>query len=340
MRSKHIALSALVVLTVVLSVPLFAQEANHKPCLCQPAITPTSGMAKTAFVATVHYSDPDGDVPARVVVYVDNAAYPMRLIKGKAYDGVYRAKLTLPAGEHSYYFYTEDSRGLSERFPRYGAKKGPFVGAKKPYNRLPLLTEGGVYFAHGTAQDIYTYTVNYRDLDCPPSPTVRVIVDGIPHEMKLHSGKPNDGIYLYQTTLPVGPHGYYFTAKDRNGDCVSLPANGFLRGPDVAESANTPPALSENRLYPPIGSHRTKYGYTVEYRDLEQDAPAVALIYVDGVPHAMKLAASKAYNGLYVYRTYHHIATDHNYYFYFEDGRGGECRFPERGSFHGPVAVN
>ena len=339
MRSKHIALSALVALTLVLLAPVFAQEANHKPCLCQPMFKPLDGLAKTAFVATVKYQDADGDLPAKVVVYVDNSAYPMRLVKGKAGDGLYRARLTLPPGEHSYYFYTEDSRGQSERWPRYGAKKGPFVGGKRPYNRMPLLTDGGVYFENGTDTDIYTFTVKYFDRDCPPPPKLRAVVDGIAHDMSLHKGTPNDGIYLYQAMLPAGPHAYYFIAKDQNGGCVTHPANGFLRGPEVTQLSNTPPVLSEAKVNPPIGSHRTKYSYTVQYRDMDQDVPSVALIYVDDIPHAMKLVASKAYSGLYVYRTNHHLAADHNYYFYFEDGRGGVCRYPARGSFHGPVAV-
>ncbi|MEO0081047.1 MAG: hypothetical protein ABIL25_01995 [candidate division WOR-3 bacterium] len=341
MREKHgrVATVIAVLTVVVLSAPLFAAPANNKPCLCQPTIKPMDGVARTTYVATVRYSDPDGDAASVVNVCVDDVAYPMRLVKGRPDNGTYQARLTLPPGEHSYYFYAEDARGMSERFPRYGAKSGPFVGSRKPYNRLPMLSEGGVYFDWGSDRDIYTFTVRYQDKDCPKPPTVRVVVDGIVHDMKLHNGTPNDGIYLYQAVLPAGPHAYYFVARDGNGDCITHPRYGFLRGPEVQKLPNSPPELRYPKVIPPAGSHLTRYSYTVEYEDKDFDPPAVALIYIDDIPHPMRLAATKPYYGIYVFRTNLHISPYHNYYFYFEDGKGGTCRLPARGKFHGPVVT-
>ncbi len=330
-----------VLAAATLVIPAFAQEANNKPCLSQPEFRPLEGgLTRTTYVASVRYSDPDGDPPARISIYVDGEAYPLRFASGKVAKGVYRARLTLPKGEHTYYFQVEDARGQTERLPRYGAWRGPFVGSRAPYNRLPILSEGGVHYASSTSKDIYTYTVRYQDKDGKAPPRqVRVFIDGIPHQMKLHSGEPNDGIYLYETCLAPGSHHYYFSAEDDRGDCVSHPRYGFIRGPEVYETPNSPPRLSSNRITPPIGNHLSRYTYTVEYRDADNDPAALALIYIDGIPHQMSLAAGKPYNGLYVYRTKHFLAADHQYYFYFEDGRGGVCRFPERGSFHGPVVM-
>jgi hypothetical protein len=341
MRRQHSALAAaVVVLTfLVVAAPSFAQT-NLKPCLCQAMIRPIDGVARTTFVATVRYYDADGDAPEAVMVYVDDNAYPMQLVKGRAYDGIYRARFTLAPGEHEYYFFARDARGMSERYPRYGAKHGPYVGTRKLYNRQAILTEGGVWFDYGTDKNIYTFTVHYRDRDICRAPRgVTVFVDGIQHDMKLHKGTPNNGIYLYQAMLPAGPHAYYFVAKDGDGDCVTLPKHGFLRGPEVAESMNTPPVLTDERLIPPTGSHRTKYAYTVHYMDEDADNPSVALIYIDDQPFQLRHAAGKPYSGLYIYRGFHHVGWDHDYYFYFEDGRGGVCRFPERGSFHGPIVT-
>jgi hypothetical protein len=340
-RQHHAFVAALFVpILLVLVAPVFAVETNHKPCLCQPMIRPLDGVTRTTFVATVRYNDPDGDAPASVAVYIDGIAYPMQLVKGRAHDGIYRARLTLGEGEHNYYFYAEDVRGLTERFPRYGAKHGPYVGARKRYNRQAIMTSGGVHFDYGDERSIYTFTVHYRDRDvCRPPKGLTVIVDGIPQMMKLHKGTPNNGIYLYQTLLPAGPHAYYFVAKDGDGGCVSHPQHGYLRGPEVAETFNTPPTLSDNRTIPPSGSYRTKYTYTIHVKDEDFDVPSVALIYIDDVPFQLKLAAGKAYEGLYLYRTRHHVGWDHNYYFYFEDGRGGVARFPEVGTFHGPIVT-
>ena len=348
MRTKHYAFAAAsaVLLVLVLATPTLAAQGNNKPCLCKPMITPMSGTARNVYVATVTYSDPDGDAAAKVEVYINNVPYPMkRLGRGTAAKAMYRARLSLPPGEHTYYFYAEDARGESERFPRYGAYNGPFVGAKKPMNRLPLLTKGGVYFDYGSDQNIYTYTVHYKDTDCPPSPKVQVVVDGIVHDMKLHSGKPNDGVYHYQTRLPEGPHAYYFMAKDRNGDCVNLPTAGFLRGPEVIAMPNSPPTLIDQRLEPAIGGvtdlagFRTRYRFYVHYNDVDGDDPPVALVYIDNFPHAMKRVQGKPANGLYGFTTGEFLSNMHTYYYYFEDGKGGSCRLPEVGVYHGPVVT-
>ncbi len=348
MRTKHYAFAAasVVLMVLVLATPSLATQSNSKPCLGHPKISPMTGVAKTVFVATLNYSDPDGDAAAKVEVYIDNTAYPMKRVgKGKAAQATYRARLTLPPGEHSYYFYAEDVRGATERFPRYGAYNGPYVGAKKPMNRLPILSEGGVYFDYGSNQSIYTYAVHYKDMDCPPSPKVKVVVDGIYHDMKLHSGKANDGIYQYQTLLPVGPHAYYFMARDRNGDCVSLPSAGFLRGPEVVDMPNTPPALLDQRHEPKVGGTRNEWGcpvrynFLVHYNDIDGDDPPVALIYIDNVPHSMKRIKGNAANGLYSYTSGEFLSNMHTYYYYFEDGNGASVRMPEVGVFHGPVVT-
>ena len=362
MRVKHYAFAAasVVLLVLVLASPSVAAQGNAKPCLCHPMISPMKGTAKTVFVATVEYSDPDGDAPARMEVYVDNVAYPMRRASGRPANGVYRARLTLPPGEHSYYFYAEDARGESERFPRYGARTGPFVGTTKPMNLLPILTDGGVYYDYGTNHSIFTYTVHYRDRDlCKPPRHVKVFIDGICHEMKLQSGTDVNrsylnsdcqggktkvapgvsGTYIYQTTLPPGPHAYYFMAVDGDGDCVSLPAHGFIRGPEVTAQTNSAPKLIDQRIEPPTGGTKGRYGFSVHYTDADLDAPATALIYIDNVPHAMKRVKGGAANGLYSYVSRQFLSNMHTYYYYFEDGNGGTCRYPAVGVFHGPVVT-
>lgn len=342
MRIMHSAfVAASVVLAIlVLATPALAVQANNNPCLCKPAMSPMKGTIRTVYVATVNYEDPDGDLPARVEVYVDGTAYPMRLASGKAARGLYRARLTLPPGEHNYYFYTEDIRGGSERFPRYGAVPGPFVGTKTPMNRLAILTDGGVYFDQGSERSIYTYTVSYHDRDdCKPPRAVKAIVDGLPHDMTLHSGTANNGTYLYSTTLEAGPHAYYFVALDGDGDCVTLPGKGFLRGPEVASVPNSRPQLLDQRVEPPLGMPKSTFTFRVNYRDADMDAPSLAMIYVDGVPHKMSRDAGHAGEGLYTFRTREVRGALHDYYFYFEDGRGGTRRYPEVGIFHGPIVT-
>jgi len=298
------------------------------------------GTAKTVYVATVMYHDPDGDLPAKVEVYVDNVAYPMVRVHGAPANGTYRARLTLPPGEHTYSFYTEDTRGASERFPRYGAYNGPSVGTTKPMNRLPILTDGGVYFDNGSERNFYTYTVHYQDPDvCKPPMAVKVFVDGIPHDMKLHAGTQVNGTYVYRAMLPEGQHAYYFMAKDGDGDCAALPEAGFIRGPEIAAAGNTPPTLIDQGVEPATGGMHTHYGFLVHYNDVDFDTPVTALIYVDNIPHAMHLITGSAYNGLYSYVNGEFLEALHTYYYYFEDGKGGSCRLPAIGVFGGPIVT-
>lgn len=343
MRSKHAAFAVAAFVLAALLFPSLASAAgaNNAPCLCQPQIRPMDGTDRTRYVAEVRYTDPDGDAAIRVEVYIDGKPYPMRLVKGKAHDGTWQAKLSLPPGEHNHYFYAEDVRGATERFPRYGARTGPFVGTKqRKFNRVAALTEGGVHYADATSGDVYTYTVHYTDRDkCKPPMAVRVIVDGIPHDMKLHSGDANDGTYLFSTMLKDGPHAYYFVARDANGDCVTHPARGFIRGPLVERKANTSPTLMDESVYPNIGGTGTRFTYSVVYRDAEWDAPSLALIYLDGVPYELKHAGGKAYSGVYTFRTRRTLSAMHDYYYYFEDGKGGARRYPAVGTFHGPVVT-
>lgn len=350
MRTKHYAFAAasVVLLVLVLATPALAVQGNSKPCLCNPTITPMSGTARTVYVATVNYTDPDGDVAAKVEVYIDNVPYPMkRLGRGTAAKATYRARLTLPPGEHTYYFYAEDARGESERFPRYGAHNGPFVGTKsKLHNRMPILTDGGVYYNQGNERNIYTFKVHYKDPElCRPPRIVRVFVDGISHDMSLYSGTSMNGTYIYQTRMPAGPHAYYFAAMDAEGYCVALPAAGFIRGPEVAAAVNTAPALLDHRLEPAVGGvtdlagFQTRYRFYVHYNDVDFDAPTVALVYIDNVPHAMKRVQGKPANGLYGFTTGEFLSNMHTYYYYFEDGKGGSCRLPEVGVYHGPVVT-
>ncbi|MGB9742462.1 MAG: hypothetical protein ACP5JB_04015 [candidate division WOR-3 bacterium] len=344
MRKEHIAFAAawVILLTILASVlPVSAAEVNHRPCLCGPQLVPLQGSARNVYLARVRYSDPDNDPPARVEVYIDGIAYPLRLVKGKAASGIYQARLTLSAGEHNYYFYAEDIRGLAERYPRIGAKPGPYVGkGKEMYNHLPALTSGGYQEDFVTGNNVYTFTVRYQDKDGVKPRAVRVNIDGIWHDMKLLQGEPANGIYYYTTQLAPGNHFYYFAGIDQCGACMLHPAYGVIHGPKVGEKSNSAPRLIGAKLEPPVGYRGSVFTYYVEYRDPDNDPPARAEIYINGHPHRMTLVGGQTYTGRYRFRTKLYPGNFHTYYFYFEDGKGGFYRHPEVGCFHGPIVID
>jgi hypothetical protein len=330
----------LLVLAVGIPV-LYAQEPipNQKPCMYEGTIEPQSGTARTAYIASVHYYDPDGKKPVKIQVFVDDVSYSLKRASGKFNDGIYRCRLTLPPGEHTYYFYGEDDMGREVRMPRYGVKKGPAVSLTKPWIKPAKLSDAGLFQKAGNDKMTYTYTIHYCDPQDKPPQKLYVVVDGIMYPMTLHKGKAYDGSYIAILNLPAGHHAYYFKALDMLGNCISLPEEGFVRGPEVTENMNSSPRLFDVYLDPIIGYKSTKFNYHVTYLDDDFDSPSILKIVIDGESYPLRLKSGKTYNGIYTFSAKQYIGNYHNYYFYCEDGRGGSCRIPETGTYHGPVVV-
>jgi hypothetical protein len=313
---------------------------TEKPWLSDGKILPENGTMRTSYFAQVAYFHPEELSPTSITVFIDGTPYDLRLKKGKPGRGIYRsAPITLPPGEHSFYFLVEDERGQMDRFPRYGEKKGPFVGLKTKYNRKPILSEGGVYFDYGDEKDIYTFTVRYYDPDCNPPRSVICYVNGIECTMALHKGKPSNGIYLVKRKMRSFPNAYYFYAEDFNGARITLPGIGFIRGPVVEKAENEDPILTDWRVEPNLGGPNTEYVFYLRYKDPDYDPPSIIQVVINNSPYPMRLYQGKGYDGIYIFRTRLLESMDNRYYFYAEDGRGGTRRIPERGAFHGPVVI-
>jgi hypothetical protein len=334
-------LLAVVLVYVILVPELTAQasELNQKPCLYDGVIDPHSGTVRNRYTASVHYYDPDGKKPVTIQVYVDDINYTLKRASGKSSNGLYTCRLTLPPGEHSYYFYTEDDNGKEVRFPRYGVKKGPFVNVSKPWIKPAQLSNGGLTRKTGTDKTFYTYTVHYNDPQDKPPQKINVIVDNIIYPMHLHKGSIANGTYIAVLALPPGPHAYYFKALDALKNCITLPEEGFIRGPEVTEVMNSSPKLLDVKLDPILGYPSTPFTYYVTYNDEDYDPPSIINIVIDGTNYPLQLKAGSKYNGVYHFRSKQYLGNFHNYYFYCEDGRGGSCRMPATGTFHGPVVV-
>lgn len=329
------------VITIILIPILHAQNLplTKAPCLYQGTIEPQSGTIRNSYIASVYYYDPDGKRPIRIQVYVNDIGYTLKRASGKTNNGIYKTKLTLPPGKHSYYFYAEDDDGEAVRFPRYGNINGPTVSARKPYIQPAQLTNGGLLDNSGTDTKIFTYTVDFIDPNDKHPQKIYVVIDGINFPMQLHKGNSYNGTYIAQLKLPPGKHAYYFKALDAMGNCNSLPDHGFIRGPEISETRNSYPILSDVKLEPEIGYASQAYTYRVNYIDKDCDPPSLMQIIIDEKPYNLRLKNGSKYNGIYTFKMNHFIGNYHNYYFYCEDGRGGSCRFPETGYFYGPVVV-
>jgi parallel beta-helix repeat protein len=108
---------------------------------------------------------------------------------------------------------------------------------------LATLTEGGFNPSTGDTQTDFVYSVKYTDPDNLPPTSIKVIINGVEHDMTKLTSSDNiyhDGcIYVYTTTLPAGSsHTHYFEAGDLM-DISRSPATGADLGPYV-ETAPIP----------------------------------------------------------------------------------------------------
>ncbi|MDH5186052.1 MAG: hypothetical protein OEZ20_05220 [candidate division WOR-3 bacterium] len=369
MKRINLLFKILILILVGLSASFsYALEKNRKPSLIDVEFHPYRGKIRDQYIAHAVYSDPDGDIPTNIAIYVDKTFYPLNLVKilKKAhqglepYEALYRTIISLPYGEHSYYFYADDGKGKYDRVPRYGEIKAPFVGIRRPYNRAPRLADGGVQLQQGSENDYYVYSVWYYDPEYYETPNrppkeIAVFVDGIKIPMKLQKGKPNNGFYMtvhnfseealraYQYENEQSSperHGFFFRAIDADGFCVYLPEDGFIQGPDITLSSNHPPKLLDPRVEPEIGTPKMAYSYYITYEDEDGDLPAFVHCVVNDNVHKMRLKTGSKHKGIYYFRTKQFAGNSHRYYFYAEDGHGNGSRVPEKGIFHGPVVVD
>ncbi|MCX6841633.1 MAG: caspase family protein [candidate division WOR-3 bacterium] len=177
-------------LLLVFASPVRAAGDSHEPRLSDCKLTPPFGTARTVYIMQVRYSDHDADAPAKMEVYVNNVAYPMRPVGGHSANGTYQVRLTLPPGVHSYYFRAEDRDGCSARFPSFGVKPGPYVGDSVAYKTLPVLASSGSNLSgpDGSTAPIRVDTVRVERisegtqvvLECNETPSVRVSTTAVP----------------------------------------------------------------------------------------------------------------------------------------------------------------
>ncbi len=111
----------------------------------------------------------------------------------------------------------------------------------------------------------------------------------------------------------------------------------------IMEWLLAPPAemwLSDGGVDPLIGNLSTTFTYSVTYTQVNDVAPTVKNVVIDGMSHAMTdpTGGSGPYSGGVVF-TYNHqfsLGGDHEFYFEFSDGTLSD-RLPSAGSFWGPM---
>jgi hypothetical protein len=215
---------------------------NNAPTLSSGIVKPQTGTTSTEFIYQVTYKDLDNDPPTTKKVFIDNIGYTMKYVSGNHISSaIYQYTTKLSEGDHKYYFDFNDGI-VSARLPLSGNYFGPFVSSP-PSNVPPSLYSGSVSPLTGQTTTSFTYLVYYKDNDNDPPTINNIYIDNKPYTMTLLSGAYSSGaLYIYNTTLNIGYHNYYFYFSDINS-AVRLPTgnNNVYIGPNVTAQKNNPP---------------------------------------------------------------------------------------------------
>lgn len=192
------------------------------------------GDIETYFTYTVNFSDYDSTPPQAVVVVIDGLEHPMRLLKGTAWNGRYIYNTYMDTAPHAFWFRARDARGAEVTLPEKDFAYGPTVYDLP--NANPELTDMSVSPEIGGTSEPYKFSVKYHDIDRDPPAIIQVYVDGFPHNMRLASGKPYDGVYCYRASMhPSNYHTYSFRTEDGQGGEITQPFQGTIHGPVVTD---------------------------------------------------------------------------------------------------------
>jgi alpha-amylase/alpha-mannosidase (GH57 family) len=86
---------------------------NHAPVLTNASVDPTQGDERTVFLFSVRYVDVDGNAP-NVSIVMDGTPKAMAYVGGDNSTGaIFRLKMSLSAGEHTYKFRADDRQGTA-----------------------------------------------------------------------------------------------------------------------------------------------------------------------------------------------------------------------------------
>ncbi|MEM2900003.1 MAG: hypothetical protein QXT63_04355, partial [Thermoplasmata archaeon] len=304
---------------------------NHNPSLSSHSLYPLTGNISTLFTYSITYSDVDGNHPSIALVYIDGTPQQMSYISGSNQTGaLYQYSTTLSEGFHTYYFYFNDGNGSTIREPSVGSFIGPQV------NFIPLLINPSHAPISGNISTLFTYSITYQDNDGNSPSVAYVYIDGIPYNLTYISGSNQTGaLYQYSTTLSEGFHTYYFYFNDGNGSESYSPITGFHIGPIV----NHEPKLNFGSVFPSLGNENTLFTYNVTFFDIDSTQPAIAKVYIDGIPHNMNYVSGSFLTGAnYTFTTTLEVG-EHTFYFYFEDENGSVSTFPAIGHLIGPIVL-
>ncbi|MFX0137398.1 MAG: nidogen-like domain-containing protein, partial [Candidatus Hodarchaeota archaeon] len=196
------------------------QENKNIPQLLDGKVEPIEGNLTTFFNFTVNYTDVDNNRPDYIRAIINETVYEMTPLDpwDKNYiDGVlYHLNILLPLGNYTFYFNTSDGWN-HVRFPDPGELIGPNVTYLNENN--PILSNGVVTPIKGFDDTLFTFEVNYTDLDNNEPVYTNITIEGVgtfsmmkqdPYDLNFIDGC----IFWFNTTLDSEIYSYYFNCSD------------------------------------------------------------------------------------------------------------------------------
>jgi hypothetical protein len=260
-------------------------------------------------------------------------------------EGSAGTSLSITNGQSKSYHYDIDSTGYAQDYDQIGViafvqsssskevVQAAYIDKPVLPNVPPLLSGGTVDKLTATEDDSVTFQAFYRDTDDTKNkgPSVKKLVlqngTATPVEKDLIAVSSADpwtvGKWLAWTgKLTPGEWGFRFNVSD---------GEDFATGADTAwnttkvliKPRNKVPQLMSPNYSPSDGDTATKFRFDIMYRDLDDQEPASASIFIDDAEHAMKTdSLAGPFNDwvVYYYETTMSVGETHKFYYVFSDG--------------------
>lgn len=329
------------------SYPLNVTVPPPLPILWGGTVNPSSGNTSTTFTFSVNYKDLGDNWNCNVSVRINSESFPMTTSGSDLISGViFTYSTKLAAGDHTYFFYSENSE--MERANDPGSGVYQLIVDPAPGNN-PILFNNQVSPARPKADQTINFSVQYKDLDNDAAKYVELYINRIElstpfdkYNMNIEGNTYSTGVTCYTTLeLDEGNYTYYFKTESVNttvNDLFETTAFYIYVEPD---SSSTPPTLASGSLTPINGTaDETLFTYNVIYQDGQYGPAAFHFVVIDGNLHTMVESSgdSGSLGVYYTYSTYLSAGT-HTYYFIFSDGKIN-ITLPTSGVYNGPFVTS
>jgi len=203
-------------------------------------------------------------------------------------------------------------------------------------NLPPVLSLGSASPLSGTEDDPVTFRVFYADAndDEPIIPKVFIKDDQgstVSHDLAPVGGSSTwiDGRTLkFTSKLAPGTYTFRFNATD--GGLPTIGDIGWNPNTITITPRNKLPELQSHHQSPSDGDTTTEFRFDVMYRDMDNEEPASAKVFIDGKAYNMDTATVSGPWNVWVTfycETTLGVGSNHRYYFLFTDGED-QVRYP------------